>query len=736
MLINSELVLASIRRARLSKFDQAATLTRFAKTLGEGERATRTSLQQRQERHAALLAQTGNADVARLGLERLLGGNDLVGINYLELGTLCARSVCRVHLRDGGGATVGFGTGFLVAPGVLLTNHHVISTADEARSALAEFDYEYDVRGTDKGTVTFAVGDNPPPLASQDLDFCLASVAPRSANGTRALDEFGWLPLNAARGKGIVGEYLSIIQHPGGERKQVCVRENKLLKYDDEGKTVWYMTDSLAGSSGSPVFNLSWQVVALHHSGVPKTDRNGRWLTVDGTPWDASMDESRVAWLANEGIRISSIIEYLRSSQASHPLAANVLGHLNVAVTAGLTSPHEESSTGPQSSMKDGELRVTIPVQIAVRVGVPPSPAAPAPLPPSPPQPAAPSLLAVPAGIEKVSVDQKNYAERPGYNPAFLSKDAPVPLPTIKKGDLLTYMEKGKKKTELKYWNYSVFMNKKRKLACFSAVNVDSNQRPKDAGRDGDVWYYDTRLGKTPQQKKASQIGPEFYQQQREFEADRSKNPFDRGHLTRRLDAQWGADGEEAKRNGDDSFHFTNCSPQHWRYNEGSKKWLGLEDYVIKGFAGQTGRACVINGPVFDAPLSKPGPDGRLIPTIPKKDSERKADPKFGGVQIPKLFFKVVACQRSSGALAAAGFLMSQEDLLATDPRIRGMRQPLPEEQLTEAEAKLYQVRIADLGRLTGLDFGPLEAADTLSGVHEAVAIPRHLEGLQDIRLS
>jgi V8-like Glu-specific endopeptidase len=32
---------------------------------------------------------------------------------------------------------------------------------------------------------------------------------------------------------------------------------------------VQYTTDTLPGSSGSPVFNDNWEVVALHHAGGP-----------------------------------------------------------------------------------------------------------------------------------------------------------------------------------------------------------------------------------------------------------------------------------------------------------------------------------------------------------------------------------------------------------------------------------------------------------------------------------
>src|SRR5262249_27795717 len=61
-----------------------------------------------------------------------------------------------------------------------------------------------------------------------------------------SLRDWSWLPLDATPGKSDPGEYLTIIQHPNGERKQVCVRENKFLKY--EGDAMWYATDTLGGS--------------------------------------------------------------------------------------------------------------------------------------------------------------------------------------------------------------------------------------------------------------------------------------------------------------------------------------------------------------------------------------------------------------------------------------------------------------------------------------------------------
>lgn len=721
MIIDVESVHAAMQRLPKEQ------LAKLSKQLGEGRRTPTTTTDQREQLLTNLLARTGNPEQAQSAFERILEGNDLVDINYLEIGTRSARSVCRIRLCNSAGSTVGFATGFLVAPRILLTNHHVVSSAEEARGALAEFDYQYDTNGRDKPVITFAVLDTPPPLAVKELDFCLVALSPKDISGDHDLDEFAWLPLNSARRKAVVGEYLTIIQHPAGGRKQVCVRENKLMKYDDAGMTLWYKTDTVAGSSGSPVFNLSWDVVALHHSGVPDTDKNGRWLTTDGTPWDSSMDESRVRWLANEGIRVSSIIEYLQANASTNPLSTEVLRHLGTSAPVVADTARTDGTRMQQVRSDNGELFVTIPVQIGVRVGLPGGPPTAIRPPVAKLEHPASVVKMPPVGIEKVSIDQSNYKQRKGYDPDFLG-DGPlqVPLPEVKDPAFKKALSK-----ELKYWNYSVVMNKDRRFAIFSAVNVDTNQRPPQAGREGDSWYFDPRL------KKEFQIGPEFYAGQREFEVDRSETPFDRGHLTRRLDATWGHDAATAKKSGDDTFHWTNCTPQHWRFNQGAKKWLGLEDYVIQQFASQTGRACIITGPVFDAPLSTTGEDGRLIPDIHGK---RHKDPVFGdlsagGASIPKLFFKVIACERASGELTAAGFLMSQEDFLSDTGRIKGMG-ATPEERLSEKEARLYQVSIADLAIFTGLNFGPLAAADALASAREAMRMPQRVQHFEEFKLT
>jgi endonuclease G, mitochondrial len=196
-----------------------------------------------------------------------------------------------------------------------------------------------------------------------------------------------------------------------------------------------------------------------------------------------------------------------------------------------------------------------------------------------------PAVVAIqPAGaadgglpIEAVHINQATLASRPGYQPNFIGAGKlTVPLPKIPaslRSKIATLTGKPKQ-SELKYFNYSVVMNKARKLAFFSVVNIDANEQQDVGKREGDTWFADPRID------AKFQIDNAFYGKQSTFEAARTANPFDRGHLVRRLDATWGATVAAAKEHGDDSFHFTNCSPQFWTFNQSQKLWAGLEDYT------------------------------------------------------------------------------------------------------------------------------------------------------------
>jgi endonuclease G len=309
MLISRDLIESSEHDLKRAKFEPA----KLTKTLGDGP--LDLTAEEKRHRYQQILDTVRDVERANVLLERIIQGNDLISINYLAKGSAASKPVCRIQLRDAGGNVLGFGSGFLVAPGVLMTNHHVFAKAAEARHSLADFDFELDVKGRERTPVHFGFDPDRLFYANAALDFAIVAVQPRAVDGARDLKSWGWLPLDGRPGKADPGEYLSIIQHPSGERKQVVVRENKVLKYD--GDVLWYATDTVGGSSGSPAFNRFWQVVALHHSGVPRKDSKGRWLTTDGRVWDESMDERLIDWIANEGILVDREAPRARNERPS-----------------------------------------------------------------------------------------------------------------------------------------------------------------------------------------------------------------------------------------------------------------------------------------------------------------------------------------------------------------------------------------------------------------------------------
>ena len=96
------------------------------------------------------------------------------------------------------------------------------------------------------------------------------------------------------------GLRLNVVQHPRGRKKEVVVQQNELR--DTHTNVIHYYSDTDYGSSGSPVFNNTWDLMALHHARNP-------------------------AESANEGIRIDKIVADLRSAlQSSNPAILSELG--------------------------------------------------------------------------------------------------------------------------------------------------------------------------------------------------------------------------------------------------------------------------------------------------------------------------------------------------------------------------------------------------------------------------
>jgi endonuclease G, mitochondrial len=238
------------------------------------------------------------------GLEAILGPTtDFLPVSFLELGRRRADAVARVVVRQptpDGPAALGRGTGVLVAPDVLMTNHHVLPDADKARVSLVEFGYELDVLGNELQADVWGLDPDAFFVTSPfaDLDTTLVRVAPK--DGRAAGEVHGQVQLKRDPAKVAAGEPVCVIQHPDGRRKEVVLFEAEVTELFQEG-FLHYTADTLEGSSGSPVFSVTWDLVALHHRGVIEKDDHGRHVSQDG----------RYVYLANEGVRISAIAAWL-----------------------------------------------------------------------------------------------------------------------------------------------------------------------------------------------------------------------------------------------------------------------------------------------------------------------------------------------------------------------------------------------------------------------------------------
>ncbi|MFD8228729.1 endonuclease [Streptomyces massasporeus] len=278
-----------------------------------------------------------------LGLERLIGRNNLTPVAFLEEGVRASRSVGRVTISGPGG---GHGTGFLVSSSLLLTNNHVLRDARVAARSTVALAFQ---DGVDGNPLTPAVFQLEPArffVTDRALDYSLVAVAPRGAQGEE-LSSFGRLVLSDAQGKVVIGEFVNIIQHPRGEPKQLALRDNQIV--DVLERFLHYESDTREGSSGSPVFNDQWEVVALHHSAVPQTDGEGRPLSVGGAVWQPEMGEQQLAWRANEGVRISRVLRALHET----PLTGEAARLRDEVATAGL-APAPAPSLPPELSATAG----------------------------------------------------------------------------------------------------------------------------------------------------------------------------------------------------------------------------------------------------------------------------------------------------------------------------------------------------------------------------------------------
>ncbi|MEU0201804.1 MULTISPECIES: serine protease [unclassified Streptomyces] len=291
--------------------------------------------------------------------ERIINlSNELQAWSFLPRGVRAGATVARITLRRDG-RELPHGTGFMVSPRLMMTNHHVLPDESFARHCFAEFNAQITADNLPDTVVRVELDPGAFFAADRRLDFALVALAP-ALDGRPPGEVFGWNRLSVQLGKLVLGEKVNIIGHPQGRLKEIALRDNALLVRLDD--FVHYTTDTEPGNSGSPVFNDQWEVVALHHSGVPKKDDQGRVLRKDGKPWTHGDGDDAIDWVANEGVRISSILKHLAGLDLDPGRRALLaeMGPDSGLDRSTVTGPALPSPTGPMTS-PDGTTATAVP---------------------------------------------------------------------------------------------------------------------------------------------------------------------------------------------------------------------------------------------------------------------------------------------------------------------------------------------------------------------------------------
>jgi V8-like Glu-specific endopeptidase len=216
-------------------------------------------------------------------LEKIMGQQaTFMPVSFLELGVQRARSVAKVQFDNGES-----GSGFLLNDNILVTNHHVISDATQASAAHVLFNYQTSISGRDHEPKSFKLAPNKGFATSAEHDWTFIRMS-GEANADWGAIEINEVDISAT-------QRVNIIQHPSGGPKQIALYHN-VVAYVGENR-IQYLTDTLPGSSGSPVFDTQWHVVALHHS--------GGWILEPGT-------KNQV--FRNEGVNINRVAQGLMAA--------------------------------------------------------------------------------------------------------------------------------------------------------------------------------------------------------------------------------------------------------------------------------------------------------------------------------------------------------------------------------------------------------------------------------------
>lgn len=201
--------------------------------------------------------------------------SEFLDVSFLARGLECARAVVRLRVLYEDGAAANLGTGFFIAPGRILTAHHMFfrEPGDSVPVAVEVWlNYELDRSGAISSPKS--LNARPETIrGNAQYDWAVIDV-------DQPMPDASYLPIENVGRPAAIGDQVYIIQHPQGGPKKLSFARNEVTTVDESH--IQYLTGTTAGSSGAPVFNNRWEVVALHHMWVFGPGDNPRMTRKEG----------------------------------------------------------------------------------------------------------------------------------------------------------------------------------------------------------------------------------------------------------------------------------------------------------------------------------------------------------------------------------------------------------------------------------------------------------------------
>lgn len=543
------------------------------------------------------------------------------------------------------------GTGFVVGPGLVMTNRHV---AEIFAAGIGVKHLRF--RDGWRSAVDFKGERNRPDGPDLEVrrvllihpwwDMALLEVPDLATTATP-------LRLAVRDGRDLAGHRIAVIGYPARDPlRNDPVVQDKLFdrvfqvkrvqpgEIDGAIKTASYgkLVDAashdcstLGGNSGSAIIDLdTGEVLGLHFGGryldtnyaVPSYElaRDPRVVQAGVSLAGPAPGGPSPAWL-----RTWDHIESVAGEPEAGPAPKS---------DGTVTDPpsHDSQAVRPTG----GRMIFEVPLRITVELGAQPTAGA-----------GETTVVATSETSERMLEPRHDtdYRGRGGYDADFLERIR-VPMPHPRHPAILARLKSGG--TRLDYQNFSILVHAERRLAMITAANVTTEPRLRrpEPGRDysrkglgglgkNDIerWFEDPRLD------SRFQLPDVFF--------TRDDGAFDKGHVVRRDDVAWGRDYMSVVRGNGDTFHVTNCSPQVSQFNQsarGEDNWGDLENHVLKEASEE--RLCVFAGPVLDPA------DETFVGRGPRGQTLR--------VRIPSRYWKVVVAPTDEG-LAVYGFVLEQD---------------------------------------------------------------------------